>query len=147
MWDTSSSSCSESEDGGEEETSPLRLSKKLQEIPSLAKVKKILPIEEVGEAAKISNVQISVGGFIVGGFPGQSRARELSAKRKPDEEKRDAKVGRKSLVKKSARVGRKDVKKVVTRKQCVKYNKVSVLSFLRVIRRGLPFLGRGHRGH
>ena len=24
---------------------------------------------------------------------------------------------------------------------------VSVLSFLRVIRRGLPFLGRGHRGH
>ena len=52
MYDTSSSSCSESED--EEDSS--RLSQKLQEIPSLARVKDILPIEEAGNAARISDV-------------------------------------------------------------------------------------------
>ena len=72
MYDTSSSSCSESEDEGGEESSS-QLSRKLQETPSLAKVKHILSIEEAGQAAKISNMPIHVGGFFAGGVLGESR--------------------------------------------------------------------------
>ena len=65
MFDTSRSSGSESEDeGGEEDSS--RLSQKLQETPSLARVKAALPIEEAGQAARILDVAGSVGVFIQG---------------------------------------------------------------------------------
>ena len=105
-------------DTSEDESSQLSL--KLQETPSLAKVKKILSLEEAGEALKISNVPISVGGFIIGGVPGKSRMREsfgASTRRKQDE------VGRESLVgyaRTGFGFGSRDIKKVVTRKQISK---------------------------
>ena len=105
-------------DTSEDESSQLSL--KLQETPSLAKVKKILSLEEAGEALKISNVPISVGGFIIGGVPGKSRMREsfgASTRRKQDE------VGRESLVgyaRTGFGFGSRDIKKVVTRKQILK---------------------------
>ena len=135
MYDTSSSSSSSESEDGEEEIIP-PLSRKLQETPSLAKVQNILSIEEAGEAAKISNVPISVGGFFAGGVPGKIRTRESfgekrekEEKRKRDEAKRDARdareVRRESLVGyartvHAARFERKGDEKVVTRKQTLK---------------------------
>ena len=102
MYDTSSSSGSESEDEEVEEEISSRLNKKLQETPSLAKeVKYNLSLNEARVAWKISNVPNSEGGFFAGGVPGKSRTREFSGvpvKRKQGKERGNAKFGRKGYV-------------------------------------------------
>ena len=102
MYDTSSSSSSESDHEDEEENSS-RLSRKLQETPSLAKVKDSLSLEEANKAVRISDVPIGAGVFI-GGVVGKSRMTECfgaSAKKKQ----------------RSARIRRKDIEKEVMIKQ------------------------------
>ena len=115
MYDTSSSSCSESEDEEVEEEISSRLNRKLQETPSLAKeVKYNLSLNEARVAWKISNVPNSEGGFFAGGVPGKSRTREsfgVLVKRKQGEEK-----GKKGYVGKEGSSG-KEIDKEVTRRQ------------------------------
>ena len=110
MYDTSSSSCSESEDEGGEENSS-RLSRKLQGTPSLAKAKGNLPLHEPGEAPKISDVLLGAGVFTDGavfidGVTGGSREGVVKGKQ-------GTKGG-------STRAGREYLEKEVTRKQIKK---------------------------
>ena len=115
MWDTSSSSCSESEDEGVEESSS---SQKLQEIPSLARVKKdALSLEEGDEAARISDVAVGLESWrgecgVVDRAPGlgKTRTREwFGASARGNRE--------------SARIERINVEKEVARKQIQKQAK------------------------
>ena len=115
MWDTSSSSCSESEDEGVEESSS---SQKLQETPSLARVKKdALSLEEGDEAARISDVAVGLESWrgecgVIDRAPGlgKTRTREwFGASARGNRE--------------SARIERINVEKEVARKQIQKQAK------------------------
>jgi len=120
MYDTSSSSCSESEDEEVEKEYSSRLNRKLQETPSLAKeVKHNLSIDEARVAWKISNVPNDEGGFFAGGVPGKSRTGEsfgAPIKRKQGEERGNAKFKRKGFIDKAGSFG-KEIEKKVTRRQ------------------------------
>ena len=120
MYDTSSSSCSESEDEEVEKECSSRLNRKLQETPSLAKeVNYNLFIDEARVAWKISNVPNDEGGFFAGGVPGKSRTGEsfgAPIKRKQGEERGNAKFKRKGFIDKAGSFG-KEIDKKVTRRQ------------------------------